>query len=90
MLIAADDVKRGKPHPQGYRAAALALGQEPIDCVVFEDTMAGIKAGLAAGCVVIAVGNVAVRRVSGRIADFTQVKFSPASDGRIALDIASD
>ena len=82
VLIAADDVRRGKPHPEGYRAAAVALGQEPQDCVVFEDTMAGIKAGLGAGCIVIAVGDVATRRVTGRIRDFTAVRFSPAGEGR--------
>lgn len=86
VLVAADDVTRGKPHPEGYRTAAAMLGHEPQHCVVFEDTMAGIKAGLAAGCIVVAVGGIQVRRVSGRIADFGAVTFSPAVDGELFLD----
>ncbi|GMA34043.1 HAD-IA family hydrolase [Demequina litorisediminis] len=56
VLIGADDVTHGKPDPEGYRAGAAALGLDPADCVVFEDTDAGAKAGLAAGCAVVVVG----------------------------------
>jgi len=90
VLIAADDVERGKPHPQGYRTAAMALGQEPIGCVVFEDTMAGIKAGIAAGCIVVAVGDVPARRIRARVRDFTSVRFIPAADGGIVVDLSED
>lgn len=54
-MVCAEDVMTGKPSPEGYIKAALALGLEPGECVVFEDASAGIKAGLASGASVIAV-----------------------------------
>ena len=54
-VIAAEDVERSKPYPDGYLAAARALGVDPRDCLVVEDSLAGIAAGLAAGCAVIGV-----------------------------------
>jgi HAD superfamily hydrolase (TIGR01549 family) len=55
LVIAAEDVARSKPYPDGYLAAARALGVDPRDCLVVEDSLAGIAAGLAAGCAVIGV-----------------------------------
>lgn len=55
VMICAEDVRTGKPSPEGYIKAAAALGLEPGECVVFEDASAGIKAGLASGASVIAV-----------------------------------
>jgi HAD superfamily hydrolase (TIGR01509 family) len=54
-VIAAEDVERSKPDPLGYLRAADKLNVAPIDCVVIEDSQAGIAAGRAAGCTVIAV-----------------------------------
>lgn len=82
IVIGADNVAQGKPHPEGYLAAASALGVEPGRCVVFEDTQAGALAGLAAGCAVVLVGDLApdVPGVVARVRDLTEV--SAASDGR--------
>jgi sugar-phosphatase len=55
VLIAAEDVRSGKPSPEGYLLAATRLGIDPSQCVVIEDTPAGIKAGGAASAKVIAV-----------------------------------
>lgn len=55
-VIASEDVPRSKPAPDGYLAAAAALGIEPSACLVVEDSVAGIAAGLAAGAVVVAIG----------------------------------
>lgn len=55
VLIAAEDVEHGKPDPQGYRAAATALGVDPARCLVVEDAPAGIEAGGASGAAVLAV-----------------------------------
>lgn len=49
VLIAAEDVSTGKPNPEGYLKAARALGFQPQDCLVIEDSPAGIGAGRAAG-----------------------------------------
>lgn len=56
VLIGADDVTHGKPDPEGYSRAARELFIPARECVVFEDTDAGIESGLAAGCAVVVVG----------------------------------
>ena len=53
-FIHGDSVEQGKPHPAPYLAGAAMLGFDPKGCVVFEDSTAGVKAGRAAGCTVIA------------------------------------
>ncbi len=55
VLITADDVRNGKPHPEGFLLAAHALGAAPTNCVVVEDSPAGVAAGKAAGALVVAV-----------------------------------
>jgi sugar-phosphatase len=55
VLIAAEDVRAGKPDPEGYRAAAAALGRDVTRCLVIEDAPAGLAAGRAAGARVLAV-----------------------------------
>lgn len=58
VLITAEDVTEGKPHPEGYRTAAQRLGVPARECVVLEDAPAGIHAARAAGVGhVIGVGN---------------------------------
>lgn len=53
--FSADQVAHGKPAPDIFIAAAHHLGFEPNQCVVFEDAPAGIQAGKAAGCFVVAL-----------------------------------
>ena len=55
VLVSADDVRRGKPDPEGYRRAAALLGLEPARCVVVEDAPAGIAAARAAGARTVGV-----------------------------------
>jgi sugar-phosphatase len=55
VVVDAAAVKRGKPDPEGYLAAAGRLGYAPSDCLVVEDGDAGVQAGLAAGMTVWAV-----------------------------------
>jgi HAD superfamily hydrolase (TIGR01509 family) len=54
-IITREHYARPKPDPDAYLAAAAALGLEPSECVVIEDTQRGARAGLAAGMRVIAV-----------------------------------
>jgi|SRR5579885_2307892 sugar-phosphatase len=56
VLIAAEDVRQGKPSPEGYLAAARALNASPDVCLVFEDAPAGLAAGNAARMRVFTVG----------------------------------
>lgn len=55
VIITGDEVKCSKPDPEGYLAAARALGVDPRRCAVFEDSLQGVKAGKAAGALVIGV-----------------------------------
>ncbi len=55
VFVTALDVHNGKPAPDGYLAAAKRLGVPAADCVVVEDTQAGISSGKSAGMNVIAV-----------------------------------
>lgn len=56
-IISADDLKdkRGKPHPAIYLFAAKKLKVKPEDCLVFEDSINGVKAAKAAGMFCVAV-----------------------------------
>lgn len=56
VLITAECVSASKPDPEGFLKAAAELGFAPADCVVFEDSEAGIAAGVAAGMRVVGVG----------------------------------
>ncbi|GAA2501273.1 HAD family hydrolase [Streptomyces gobitricini] len=55
VVIAADDITRGKPDPEPYLLAAARLGADPARCVVFEDAPAGLAAGRAAGMRTVAL-----------------------------------
>lgn len=58
VSITGDEVERGKPDPEPYKAAARALGLEPADCVAIEDSPTGVAAALAAGCPTLGVPHV--------------------------------
>ena len=48
-IVTADDVSEAKPNPEGYLLLAKNLDLEPSRCLVFEDSLAGLKAAKAAG-----------------------------------------
>ncbi len=56
VLITAEDVQRGKPDPQGFLLGAQRLGVGIEECLVFEDSPAGVAAANAAGADVAIVG----------------------------------
>ena len=53
--ISGSDVTHGKPHPEIFTKAHELLGLKAEECVVVEDAVNGILAGVAAGCKCIAV-----------------------------------
>lgn len=55
LLISAEDVRVGKPAPEGYLAAARKLGVDIAQCLIFEDADAGIQAAEASGGQLIVV-----------------------------------
>ncbi len=56
-LVSGDDVRHGKPSPEPYLLGAKRLGKAAKECVVIEDSPAGIEAACAAGMQVIAVAS---------------------------------
>ena len=52
-LVTADRITQGKPDPMCYLLAAKDLNVSPEDCIVFEDSFNGLKAGMASGATVI-------------------------------------
>lgn len=54
-IVTADQIIEGKPSPQCYLLAAQKLQTNPSQCLVFEDSFAGIEAGQHAGMKVIAL-----------------------------------
>lgn len=55
VVVTADDVDNGKPHPEPFLLAARILGVRPERCLVVEDAPAGLAAGRAAGMTTLAV-----------------------------------
>ncbi len=55
VAVFGEDVRQGKPSPDGYLAAARMLCVPPAECVAIEDSPAGIAAARSAGCAVVAL-----------------------------------
>jgi len=51
-ILSGHEMPRSKPAPDVYLAAAARLQAEPAACLVVEDTVTGVRAGVAAGCTV--------------------------------------
>lgn len=70
-------VSVGKPNPEIYIKAAKALSFDPADCIVLEDSFAGVKAGKAAGSKVIGITTTHSDEELGQVgADLTAADFT--------------
>ena len=58
VIVAGDDVTRGKPHPEAYEKAAALLGFPPSKCIAFEDSVTGLTSAEAAGTYAIGIPNI--------------------------------
>jgi sugar-phosphatase len=88
VLVTAECVSASKPDPEGFLKGAAELGVAPEDCVVFEDSGAGITAGRAAGMRVVGVGHRAgVHSPDVLVPDLTRVRAEAAEDGTIRVHI---
>lgn len=57
VIVCAQDITNGKPDPEIYLKTAEKLGIPTTSCIVFEDTISGIKSAQAAGMKVIAIAS---------------------------------
>jgi sugar-phosphatase len=88
VRVTAESVGASKPDPEGFLKGAAELGIAPADCVVFEDSGAGIAAGRAAGMTVVGVGpRAAFHEPDVVVEDLRQVRVEAAPDGTIRLHI---
>ncbi|MFJ8659176.1 HAD-IA family hydrolase [Streptomyces sp. NPDC093795] len=86
--VTAECVGASKPDPEGFLKGAAELGFDPADCVVFEDSEAGIQAGRAAGMRIVGVGpRAAAFAPDVHVADLTRLRVEPAADGSILLTV---
>jgi beta-phosphoglucomutase len=77
-------VTRGKPDPEIYLKTAAALGFDPAQCIVFEDSLSGVQAGKAAGCKVVGIATThtpeELRETDLVIHDFTEITVAALLD----------
>lgn len=88
-FVTADMVTFGKPHPEPYRRGAALLGLEPAACLVVEDAPAGVAAGKAAGCQVMAVLTThpedTLMEADWRVPTLQEVQTRCEADGSVSL-----
>ena len=68
-ILTSEDFDESKPSPDCYLKAAARFGLEPKDCVVFEDSINGLKSGRAAGMYVVGLATTNPREVIAELAD---------------------
>lgn len=55
FVVSGDLVSRGKPDPEIYNRCIEKIKLSPTECLVLEDSLNGVRAGIAAGCFVCAI-----------------------------------
>jgi sugar-phosphatase len=91
VLITADDVTQGKPHPEPYLKGAQAMGLSPAECLVIEDAPAGIDAARAGGMTVIGITSTyaadALTHADAVISGLGQIRVSLNGAGKLGIEI---
>ena len=85
VIITAADVIRSKPSPEWYLLAAERLGVTPDECVVFEDSEAGIQSAKNAGMKIAALATTLSRQTLMPLADTIIDNFTNQTPETIAL-----
>jgi sugar-phosphatase len=91
VLVTADDVAHGKPHPEPYLKGAQGLGFDPAECLVIEDAPAGIQAARSAGAKVIGITSTyaadALHQADAVIGKLAQVQVTSNGTGKLSVAI---
>jgi sugar-phosphatase len=92
VMITADDVADGKPHPGPYLKGAELLGVSPAECLVIEDAPAGIQSAHAGGMKTIALTSTypasALGKADAVVQRLAQIQVSLEGAGKLAIRIA--
>lgn len=83
VLVAADDVKRHKPHPDTFLEAAKRMYVKPVNCVVIEDALAGVQAAKAGKMKVVGYLTKHNKKSDFKCADLVISSFSEISYSRL-------
>lgn len=91
VMITADDVANGKPHPGPYLKGAELLGVDPKECLVIEDAPAGIQSAHAGGMKVIGLTSSypasALSEADAVVQKLAQIQIAPIGAGKLAIRI---
>src|ERR1700692_1073582 len=91
VLVTAEDVSHGKPHPEPYLKGAELLGFRPADCLVIEDAPAGIQSARVGGFRVIGITSTypasKVSDADAVVAGLEQIQVRSNGSGRLAVEI---
>ena len=76
-IVDGNDVSKAKPNPEVFLIAAQHLNMKPEDCIVFEDSVAGVQAANTANMISIGIGEKEVLHEADYIfSDFTEIENS--------------
>ena len=91
VLVTADDVANGKPHPEPYLKGAERLGFDPAECLVIEDAPAGIQSARAGGMKVIGIASTyaadALGEADAVIGKLGQIQVSSNGAGKLGVEV---
>lgn len=86
-IVDGNDVSKAKPNPEVFLIGAKLLGMKPEDCIVFEDSVAGVQAANTANMISIGIGEQSVLNAADYVfKDFTEMSlefFEDIISGRI-------
>jgi sugar-phosphatase len=91
VMVTAQDVANGKPHPEPYLKGAELLGVSPAECLVIEDAPAGIRSAHAGGMKVIALTSTypasALGEADAVVEKLEQIHVAPDGAGMLAVTV---
>jgi beta-phosphoglucomutase-like phosphatase (HAD superfamily) len=84
-ILTSEDFERSKPNPDCYLKAAQKLGVEPDECVVFEDSVNGLRSGMAAKMKVVGLLTTNAKDIVAplsdiQVSDYVGMTFDTISD----------
>jgi HAD superfamily hydrolase (TIGR01509 family) len=84
-ILTSEDFAFSKPHPDCYQRGAQRFGADPIECMVFEDSLNGLRSGRASGAVVIGLATTlpvaSIRELSDvQLSDYQGVNYEKMAE----------
>ena len=82
-LVTGEEVSAGKPAPDCFLLGARRLGFETAECIVFEDSAAGVESAIASGADLVVIGSAEAHGpLAGRLAvrDYRQLELTVTAD----------